>query len=545
MNAVAVALEAQGARESTPRAERLVRAAERALDRVFGAHANPLRRLGALATWLLGWVLVSGLYVYVFYETSVDGAYRSVQALGEVQPWAGGLMRSLHRYASDALVIVTALHVAREWMLGRFRDFRAYSWCSGVPLPWLLVASGLVGYWMVWDQRALYVGTSALEWVGALPGVGSAAVRNFVDASALTDRLFSLLSFLHIGVPLLLLAALWAHVLRLARPAVLPGRSLAVGLSAALLALSIVLPATSMAPADLSQAPQRIELDWFYLGVLPLADRAPLATWALLAAGTALLLGLPWLRRPGRAAAKPAAAVVDPARCNGCSLCVADCPYEAVVMAPHANGRPGVRMAVVDAGRCAACGICAGACPSATPFRRGAPFATGIDLPQRPLAALRAELDTALDRLEAAPSPRVVVLGCTHGARLASAPVEPGTAMLAAPCTAQWPPVFIEYALRRGADGVLLTGCPPDDCAWRLGARWTAERLAGRRQPWPRAQVPRERVRLHWAAREDAAELAHAVRRFRAALAHAHAQAEAEAGTTSRPHADEPEARDA
>lgn len=529
MNAAAVMLAADAGPPATPRAERFVRAAERALDQVFGAHANPLRQLGALAIWLLWWVLASGLYVYVFYETSVDGAYRSVQALGDTQPWAGGLMRSLHRYASDALVVVTVLHVAREWMLGRFRAFRAYSWCSGVPLPWLLVASGVVGYWMVWDRRALYVGTSVLEWVGALPGVGTDAVRNFVAAGALTDRLFSLLSFLHIGVPLLLLAALWAHLLRLARPVVWPARSLAVGSSVALLVLSGVLPAVSMAPADLAQAPLGIELDWFYLGLLPLADGAPLATWALLAAGTALIAALPWLHAPGRRPARPDAAVVDPARCNGCSLCVADCPYEALTMAPHANGRAGVRMAVVDAGRCAACGICAGACPSATPFRRGAPFATGIDLPQRPLAALRAELDAALDRLQAAPSPRVLVLGCDHAARLAGSAVVHGAQGLAAPCTAQWPPVFIEYALRRGADGVLVAVCPPDDCAWRLGARWTAERLAGARPPWLRAQVSRDRVRLHAAAREDAASLVQALIAFRAALA--------SAGPPDLPHA--------
>ena len=36
---------------------------------------------------------------------------------------------------------------------------------------------------------------------------------------AVSDRLFSLLIFLHIGLPLALLAAMWLHVARLAKPA--------------------------------------------------------------------------------------------------------------------------------------------------------------------------------------------------------------------------------------------------------------------------------------------------------------------------------------
>ena len=70
------------------------------------------------------------------------------------------------------------------------------------------------------------------------------------------------------------------------------------------------------------------------------------------------LLLLPWLGRPPVLAA----AVVHPAECNGCGRCVADCPYQAVLL----EGK----LARVDASRCAACGICAGACPSSTPSRK-------------------------------------------------------------------------------------------------------------------------------------------------------------------------------
>ena len=496
-----------------PRGERWVRAAERALDRAFGPAANPLRQLGALSFWMLWIVVASGFWIYALYETSVDGAYASVQAMTDRQPLAAGLMRSLHRYASDALIALALLHLLREALLGRFRAFRWFTWVSGVPLLPVAIASGVVGYWMVWDQRAQVIGVVLFEWFAWLPGFGVGLVRNFVDPEAISDRFFSLLAFAHIGLPLLLLLGCWAHLLRLVQPQTQPVRTLAVGSALMLAVLSLAWPARSLPPADLAAWPPQTAIDWFTLGVLPLADIAPRVTWVATSALTLVLLAMPWW--PSRRVALPAA-VVDPAHCNGCTLCLADCPYGAIQMVPHADGRAGARMARVSAELCAACGICVGACPSATPLRRGAPFATGIDLPQRPLAALRERLDRALETL-APGTARVVVLGCDCAAHLDDGAT--GAVMLSAPCAANWPPVFVEYALRQGADGVLVTGCPPADCAYRLGARWTERRLAGERRPHLRAQVPRERVRLHWALREDKEGLARALDNFRRELA--------------------------
>ena len=55
------------------------------------------------------------------------------------------------------------------------------------------------------------------------------------------------------------------------------------------------------------------------------------------------------------------------------------------------------------------------------------------------------------------------------------------------------PPSFIEYALRDGAAGVLVVTCRDGGCAFRLGQRWTAERLAREREPALRATVPTEK----------------------------------------------------
>jgi coenzyme F420-reducing hydrogenase delta subunit len=182
-------------------------------------------------------------------------------------------------------------------------------------------------------------------------------------------------------------------------------------------------------------------------------------------------------------------------------------------MREHPDRRPGKRIAVVLEDLCASCGICAGACPSSTPFRSGATLVTGIDMPQLPVDALRARLEHAL-----ADGKTLLVFGCDHGAPL-EALRAPDVAAWRLPCVAQLPPSFVDYALRAGARGVLVARCPEHDCEFRLGSRWTADRLAGAREPHLRASVPRERVRLVEAAPEDAEGLGRALADFRAAIA--------------------------
>jgi hypothetical protein len=180
-------------------AARALRAVERAFDQPFGAAANPLRQLGALAFWFFWIVAVSGVYLYIFFDTSVSGAYSSVESLTRDQWYAGGVMRSLHRYASDAFLLVTVLHLVRELVYGRFNGFRWFSWVSGVPTLVFMLASGIVGYWLVWDAVAQFVGVGVTEWVGWLPGFGPGLVPQLHRRRGDDRPLLSLLVFIHLG----------------------------------------------------------------------------------------------------------------------------------------------------------------------------------------------------------------------------------------------------------------------------------------------------------------------------------------------------------
>jgi coenzyme F420-reducing hydrogenase delta subunit len=137
-------------------------------------------------------------------------------------------------------------------------------------------------------------------------------------------------------------------------------------------------------------------------------------------------------------------------------------------------------------------------------------------MPQRPMSMLRLGVERAVGALRG--NTRIVVFGCECAADT-TALAGSDTAVLPLLCTGMLPPAFVEYALRIGADGVLVTGCRQGDCGYRLGNRWTEERLAGTREPQLRTRVPRARVRVAWAGPTDGDALAAELERFRQTLA--------------------------
>ena len=378
--------------------------AEAVFDFAFGQQLNPFIWLGALG-WYFFWIVFgSGVYLYVFFDTGITDAYASVEYITNDQWYLAGVMRSLHRYASDALVIVVVLHVMREFSLDRLRGKRFFAWVTGIPSIFFIYICGISGYWLVWDQLAQYIAIATAEWLDALPFFGEPIANNFLNSSTLGGRFFTLMVFIHIFAPLFMLLLMWVHIQRHARARVNPPRPLAIGTAVMLVALSFLHPAVSQAPADLDQVPTELGFDWYYLFAYALLDAIPGGQlWLIIFGGFLLLAIMPWLPPEKR----DPAAVVSLENCNGCGRCFDDCPFGAISMVPRSDGMAYDTEAAVNVDNCLSCGICVGACPTATPFRRATAIVPGIELPDHPVAELREATMAASGRFGA--DPRVLV----------------------------------------------------------------------------------------------------------------------------------------
>ena len=489
--------------------KRMFQIAEGMANAVFGPENNPFYYLGGLSFFLLCVLVGTGIYLYLFYDANLGGAYASVERLTHEQWYLGGVMRSLHRYAADGMIVTIVLHMLRRFFNDRYNGARSFSWITGVPMLWIVLVIGLLGYWLVWDKMAQFIVVRSFEWLDWLPIIAEPVARNFLTNTTTTDTLFRLVMVTHLGLPLFLMAAVLLHTNRLHQPKINPHWRLCAGTLLALLILSFIKPALSHAPADLSVEPGVLHLDWFYLAAYPLVTLWPAGmVWLLIGGGTVLLIALPWLPPKRR---DPVAAV-DLTSCFGCNLCVEDCPYEAIRLAPRTDAHPRFHYeAQVIDDKCVSCGICTGSCPKSAPLHHAEALKSAIEMPQAGIQGLR---DNVLGVLQQGTGEkRVVVFGCEHGIDVTQLG-QPGIAGVNLECIGLLPPSFIDYTLRQGADGVFITGCRMGDCYHRLGNKLLQQRLDGERQPKMPPRVAPERVGFLMAAEADQKTLLHELETF-------------------------------
>jgi ferredoxin/coenzyme F420-reducing hydrogenase delta subunit len=467
-------------------------------NRLYGARWNPLYHSGAIVVALLLVLLATGLYLLVFYRLGAPWA--SVARITE-QAWLGRWIRGLHRFASDAVVVATAVHAFRMYAQRRSWGPRALAWVSGLVLLAVIFVCGWTGYVMVWDVQAQLLAVEGARFLDVLPIFSEPIGRTFVGERPLPSAFFFLNLFAHIALPIGLILLLWLHVSRVARPVLLPPRLLLWGLVGALALLAVLWPVGMAPEADLFRLPDRVPLDLFYAFWLPLTRRLP--AWSVWVLGGALVLVVvlvPLWTRP-RVEARPAKSVVNERACTGCEQCMLDCPFDAITMVQRTDGRAGM-VARVDPDRCVGCGICIGSC---APMAVGPPGRTGRDQ----LALVRAFVER-----ERPGARDVVIIGCEWSAARHDAALN-GALFFSLPCAGNVHTSSIEALLRGGAGGVLVAACPVRDCRSREGPRWLDQRVWHGREAELQERVDRRRVRVVEAAAAEPGVLAAALRAFR------------------------------
>lgn len=463
-------------------------------DRIFTPRYNPFYYLGAITIFFLWLLLISGIYLFIFYE--IAAPYESVNDITEKQWYLGGIMRSIHRYAADGMAMAAITHLLHTYLTDRYRRWRWVAWVSGIALLTAIWATGIVGYWMVWDEKAQMIADLTAAFLDYLPIFGDSLSMSFASSNLITNLFFFVALFIHLMVPVLLFIVLWIHVVRISRPVINPPKTLAIIIICIILILSIFKPAASLARADTNKLISTISIDWFYLFFYPMLNAIPpWLAWIILT-GSALILTLaPWLIRSKKQA--PAEIIKD--NCTGCSQCFEDCPYEAMHMMPQADdkagGRPYDMEAVVIPKRCASCGICAGSCN----FH-------AVNFPEKTEKAVMSEITNTVTAARGARGPVLLGIICSYSADLrkiidpATAAVKdmPNVKLITLPCIGMITPSWIEHALNAGADGVFISGCRMGDCHYRLGNKWLEERLSGGRLPILRQNIDRSLIRAFW-----------------------------------------------
>jgi quinol-cytochrome oxidoreductase complex cytochrome b subunit/Pyruvate/2-oxoacid:ferredoxin oxidoreductase delta subunit len=342
------------------------------INRVYPEDFNPLYYTGGLSNLFLTVLVLSGIFLFLYYIPSFNDAYSSVQFITLEVPY-GQIIRGVHRYAADGFVIAVLLHFFRNWFTERFRFSRDEPWISGMMLLLFSGFLGVTGYVLVWDERSQLLVAMTGRALGAVPLVGGWLENMWQGSSGISNLLLPRMLYLHVGLAVVLYILLWWHYVRIRHPKVWPPAVWTLFSLGLIFLLTGLIPAVSQPPAHPESVPQTLAVDWFFLlPYLGLKVMSPLVLIALGVVITVYGLYIPYQlpETPQALGIRDSgiAQVID-ANCTGCELCYYDCPYDAIIMAPSPH--PGVTkaaqarklLAIVLESRCVECGICIGACP--------------------------------------------------------------------------------------------------------------------------------------------------------------------------------------
>lgn len=158
--------------------------AQRSVRKSFFLHIHPERvreqtlaasttlGLGVLALTLLGVLLLTGVALMFWYVPTPGLAYEHLVDLRAGARPVGGLLRDIHRLASDALVVVTMLHLTRVYLTGALGRGRRLNWVVGIGLLLATTGTAFTGFLLPWDAEAYWAATVGGELAALFPIIG-------------------------------------------------------------------------------------------------------------------------------------------------------------------------------------------------------------------------------------------------------------------------------------------------------------------------------------------------------------------------------------
>ena len=114
-------------------------------------------------TWGLGIItltaflltVITGILLMFYYKPYPDVAYESMKDIHFVVP-TGRLIRNIHRWACNVMVVAVFLHMARVFYTAAYRAPREFNWVAGMFLLALTLMLAFTGYLLPWDQLAYW-----------------------------------------------------------------------------------------------------------------------------------------------------------------------------------------------------------------------------------------------------------------------------------------------------------------------------------------------------------------------------------------------------
>ena len=155
---------------------------------------------------------ITGVALMTSYSPSDKAAWSSVHYISFVQS-GGWLLRGLHHFGAQAMVILLGAHLFQVALFGAYKKPREVTWWIGLILLALTLGFALTGYLLPWDQKGYWATRVATNIAGTIPLVGEASQRFLQGGTEYGNLTLTRFYALHVGVlPALLVMMVVMHL---------------------------------------------------------------------------------------------------------------------------------------------------------------------------------------------------------------------------------------------------------------------------------------------------------------------------------------------
>ncbi len=194
------------------------RLATKTLERVLSTeywipkNINFLWAMGMVLAIIFAMLLLSGIFLLMYYKPDVNLAFNSVNNIIMNEVGYGWLWRHIHAVASSVAFLIIYIHMFTGIYYGSYKKGREMIWITGMLLFVTFSAEAFSGYMLPWGQMSYWAGMVITNLFSAgsleLNGVVEWIRGDYVPGDAYLTRFFMLHVLL---LPLVIMAVIGLH----------------------------------------------------------------------------------------------------------------------------------------------------------------------------------------------------------------------------------------------------------------------------------------------------------------------------------------------
>ena len=156
--------------------------------------------------------VITGLFLWASYSAGAQTAWESVYYI-QHEMTGGWLLRGIHHFMAQAMVVLLALHLLQVVIDGAYRAPREVNFWLGLVLMMLVLGMALTGYLLPWDQKGYWATIVATNLAGLVPLAGPSIQRLVIGGPEYGHHTLTRFFALHAGfLPGTLVVMLVVHL---------------------------------------------------------------------------------------------------------------------------------------------------------------------------------------------------------------------------------------------------------------------------------------------------------------------------------------------